>query len=52
MARLASELRCQGHGSKIALSLDTYHAGPGNMFEVNKFLKLSENLKLINKGYK
>ena len=50
MTWLVSELQCRGHGSKIALSLETYHAGLGNMSEVNEFLKLSENLKLSKMG--
>ena len=48
MTWLASELWCRGHGSKIALTLDTYHAGLGK--KVNEFLKLSENLKLSKMG--
>ena len=42
MTLLASELQCKGHDSKIILSLGTYDAGPGNMSEDHKFLKLSE----------
>ena len=40
----ASELQRKGHESKIVLSLDTCNAGPGDMCEDHKCLKLSEKL--------